>query len=81
MHAKGFGGHGPLRVDVLMIGTAGGHMAHQFHRPDLDDTVAFVRFETGGFGIKYDFTHPPALSVPRLVFARLFVCRPVSGFQ
>ena len=51
------GRHVALRIDVLMIGLAGGDVVEHFDTADLDQPVAVDRIKTGGFGIEDDFAH------------------------
>ena len=51
-----------IRVDVLLIGAAGGATFHQFHAADFDHAIALLPFEAGGFGIEDDLSHARALS-------------------
>ena len=57
MNIESLPGHRPLRVDVLVIDPTGRHVVQQFDRADLDDPVALLGVETGGFGIQNDLTH------------------------
>ena len=57
MHGKGLRRHGPLGIDIMVIGAARGHMADQFDSADFNDAVAFAGFKAGGFGVQNDFAH------------------------
>ena len=43
--------HGSLRVDILVIGAARGHVVYQLNRADFDNAIAVFRLETGGFSV------------------------------
>ena len=49
--------HVAFRVDILVIGPPGGHVIEQLDPADLDDAVASLGVESGGFGVQYDLTH------------------------
>ena len=60
------GRHLPLGIDVSVVRRAGRDVVDQLDAADLDDTVAALRVETGGFGVEDDFAH----SGPAAVDAR-----------
>ncbi len=57
VHLERFFRHHPLRVDVLVIRPARGHMIEQFDRADFNDAVTLGGFKACGFGVQNDFTH------------------------
>jgi hypothetical protein len=57
MHLHGAGIDYTVRLQVLVIMTAGQSPAHQFHATDLDDAVTLGRRQAGGFRIQYDLSH------------------------
>ena len=57
MDATGFLGYVAQGIDIGVIEPFGWLMVDQFDAGDLDDAVAAVGIEAGGFGIQRDFTH------------------------
>ncbi len=81
VNLEGGGGHGPLRIDILMIGAAGRHVVKKFDCPDLDDPVAFGRLKPRGFGVQNDFTHRLGLGYGRSGLSRRPKRRRARGSQ
>src|SRR5690606_22932245 len=46
-----------LGMDVLVVRAASGPAFDQLHAADLDDAVALLPFEAGGFGVEDDLAH------------------------
>jgi hypothetical protein len=58
VYGKGFFGHGPFGVDVLMIYTTRGHVIEQLDSPDFDNPVPVERVKAGCLCVHHDLTHP-----------------------
>ena len=57
MHIEGFLRHIPLRVNVLVVGAAGGNMVVQLNPTDFHDPMSIIGIKTSSFGVHHDFTH------------------------
>ena len=57
VHVDGVLRHVALGIDVGVEGAPRRHVVDELDRADLDDPVAGVRIETGGFGVEDDLTH------------------------
>ena len=57
MHALGFFRHIPFRIEIDMIGLAGGNGIEQLDAANFHNAVALRRVKPGGFRIQYNFTH------------------------
>src|SRR5690606_8954067 len=67
-HFLGTGFEIALRVQVTLERAAGEPTLDHFHATDLDDAVALVPGQAGGFGVEHDLAHAASLPSQALGF-------------